>query len=80
MFIYLLWCHGEDGPEDLKATLDRERLVAIAETYEDSAFAIEILNAFLLKSDDVLLSESSDGIHSLERGWGGLHLQVVKAL
>jgi hypothetical protein len=29
MFIYLLRFHGEDGPEDLKATLDRERLITI---------------------------------------------------
>lgn len=92
MFIYLLWYHGEDGPEELKATVDRERLVTIAETYnEDGWFnsldksigsddLLNKLRTLLLKSDEDLSSEVKDGIHSLMFGWGGLHLQVVKAL
>jgi hypothetical protein len=92
MFIYLLWYHGEDGPEGLKATLDREHLLTIAETYnEDGWFdsldkssrgsdPLNTLKTLLLKSDEVLSSEVKDGIHYLMYGWGGLHLQVVKAL
>lgn len=81
--VYLLWYHAEDGPEELKATLDRSQLPSIAETYNADGWFDRIesdvmgnLKA-LLEIEDTELSEG-DGMHSLMSGWGALHLQVVE--
>ena len=85
MFIYLLWHHGEYGPEGLTATTDRNKILSIAEKYnKDGWFESVGLDPMaklndLLKNGDEALAEG-DGIHNLMDGWGGLHIQVVKAI
>lgn len=80
MIVYLTWHHGEDGPEGLEATLDRNKITEIALkslgafTDEGKQTAIQALDVLLEKTDEELLTE--DGIWGLHTGWGGLHLQI----
>lgn len=93
MYVYLLWSHAEDGPEELVATLDRDKVISLAkEQNRDGWFErvecdpVGRLEALLLKDDQELLRNSDpdnfgktqEGIHNLMGGWGGLHFQVVK--
>lgn len=82
-YIYLLWFHGEDGPEDLKATHNRDNLIQLVESYNSDGWferintdPIKVLIT-LLELTDQELSEG-DGVRPLTKGWGGLHLQTVK--
>ena len=82
-YIYLLWCHLEYGPECLKATEDRTKVVKMAESMDrdgwferSKAPVISKLLERLSHSDEILAE--GDGIHSLMNGWGGLHFQVVE--
>ena len=83
MYIYLLWDHGEDGPENLTATTDRTKLLEMAadknvgDWFERQAVNPICELKLLLEKSDKVLAEN-EGIHNLMRGWGGLHLQVVK--
>lgn len=87
-YVYLLWQHGEDGPEDLVATLDRLKVINIAKsldvndwfarvTREGELGVIETLEEVLRLSDEEL-AVRDHGITGLMHGWGGLHFQVVK--
>ena len=83
MYIYLFWSHGEYGPENLKATTNRSRVLTTCKSCDTDGWFqrcnLDPSNALLplLDKTDEDLSQG-DGIHSLMGGWGGLHFQVVK--
>lgn len=83
-YVYILSRYQEDGAEDVKATLNREHLPALLESYgdwvhEDTRKGL----ANLLEMSDASLAarygndKGSHG-HSLEHGWGGFQLHVVE--
>ena len=80
-FVYVLSDHGEDGAENMDATLDRSCLVwMVAQNWADcDASWIERTQGGLLpwleKSDEELATE--DGCACGE-GWGGMQLHVVE--
>lgn len=83
-YVYLLWDHAEEGPENLAATLDRSKLMGMLDAYfgnwSDEEARREIKNSLIdrLKlSDERLLAEDGSTGISLGYGWGGIHLQVV---
>ena len=81
MKLYLMWCHGEDGPEELRATTNRSMITDLLMIDSDgwSRGSFELAKSRLddlMQKTDAELSEQ-DGIHPLMRGWGGLHLQVT---
>ncbi len=75
--VYLLWTHLEDGPEELIATLDASKVLALAKSYYTeewmASYATDLVDMVekALKADEV-------GIFPLTVGWGGLHFQVVE--
>ena len=75
MKVYLLWWHREEGPEELKATLDPGKLVDMVKSYDEGWFK-RIDTDPLGELEKVDLEET--GIHPLMSGWGGLHLQIVE--
>lgn len=75
MIVYLLWTHGEDGPEELTGTTQLDRVVRLLhQNYPDDVKPIPEITERLVE----LVGKPLDvGIYPLSRGWGGLHLQVV---
>lgn len=77
MKIYLLWTHLEEGPEELIATLDKNKVLELAKAYytqeELESYAKDLVDMVekALKADKV-------DTYSLSTGWGGLHLQIVE--
>lgn len=80
-YVYLLWEHDEHGPENLVATLDRSKLVNLLDTFKwanhtaTQTLVHTDLEVLLLRTDEDL--SSNNGIHEIESGWGGIHLQVT---
>lgn len=77
-YVYLLWRHGEYGPVDTVATLDRSAIIPIVRAKFDEA-DWQIVERLLARDDAELAAKErladSDG-HKLCAGWGGAHLQV----
>jgi len=84
-YVYLLWSYNEYGPEDLSATLDRNKLPDLVKAYNAKGWfdryyekgeIPKYLEELLLKTDEELAA--GDGIRHLIDGWGGLCLQVTE--
>ena len=79
MKVYLLWSHLEDGPEDLKATLDPGKVVELAQTCDKDGWFERVGHEDLPERlQELLLTNPPVGTYHLMHGWGGLHLQVVE--
>lgn len=79
MKVYLLWSNDEYGPIDLKATLDRDKVVGIAKSLDvDDWFKRVGCEDLPERLQAIMLSNPPDDIYNLMGGWGGLHLQVVE--
>lgn len=78
MKVYLLWTHGEDGPEELRATLDRDKVLGLAKDYYTDDWIKKFAPNLMQRLDSILLSNPSNDIYNLVGGWGGLHLQIVE--
>ena len=77
--LYLLWYHDEYGPEDLKATLDADRVVALAKTFDTDGWFDRIQRPDILdRLQELMNTDPPVGITNLMDGWGGLHLQIVE--
>lgn len=80
--VFLLWSHGEYGPENLLATLNPADLPALFMSYDDGWFARiwDDPEQGPKISEDIkrFAEEGKVGIYSLTRGWGGLHFQIVQ--
>lgn len=70
-YVYLLWTHGEYGPEGLKATTSRPKIIEIAKQYDiknwmdgqswfdEVGTPIPALEELLKKTDKELVGETS---------------------
>lgn len=82
-YVYMLSDYGEDGAENVTATLDRSRLLALA----DENWPDEKLQAWRdrgkmglaqhLERSDAELAEERDG-WNCHFGWGGMQLHVIE--
>ena len=83
-YVWLLWDHEEDGPEEMFAFADREkamewvRITSLIANSEREA----ILSAFPAdtKLDEEIaweLNYSAANSWNLQKGWGGWHLTVT---
>ena len=80
MKVYMLYCYGEDGPQDVRVTTDKESVLKILESllpdyerFEGYADRARKTLAELLDADK---SNPESGM-PLDSGWGGLKLQIV---
>lgn len=75
-FAYLLWDHGEFGPDWIAATDDKEKVMSMFDAYEAECAcgspAIRARLTELLREPDAVRKEK------LARGWGVLHFQIVE--
>ena len=86
-YVYMLWFHQEGGPEDMVATLNRNRVMYIFRTgypeyierylKEEKKDLVKRLSE-ILSHDDEWIIEEYNGIFDITDVWGGLHFQVVK--
>lgn len=84
-YAYLLWRYNEEGPYDMKITLNRSAVVDLLKSYNLSELIqysetdpLLLLQSLLLKDDKYLATVPEDGQHGLTDGWGGLVFQVLK--
>ena len=94
-YLYLLWDHGEHGPNSIFATDRREDVPAMFDRYaqawstDTTPMRAKLIE--LLERDDEMLAGSDDGRGydcseddpprwPLAHGWGGPHLQVLRML
>ena len=81
-YVYLLWYHTEDGPDNVKASLSRDVIQAMVTSIDDDSEADKYLETFLplmKKADsDLYVDDVDGGIYKLGKGWGGLHFQIVE--
>jgi hypothetical protein len=84
-WVYLLWTHDEYGPERMRATLDRGRVVDLAKEERDfwlrvfdSPARVESWERCIEKLSALIEGGAGPEIYPLEDGWGGLHLQIVE--
>lgn len=76
--IYLLWYHGENGPEELTATSDPTMLEGMALSYNGDPTDLWV-NEKQIRKLQAELPEliKRPQIVALHDGWGGLHVQSV---
>lgn len=90
-YVYLLSVYGEHGAEDVVATLDRSKVMALFEASQFyRSYGREVaparaaewrdmtrpgLAALLDKPDEELVNHSG---HNCSDGWGGLQFHVVR--
>lgn len=67
--VYLLWTHGEHGPENLIATLDADVLRTLIGERCDADRVPELVGR---------LQRNEVGVMSMQFGWGGWHLQIAE--
>jgi len=78
-YVYLLWDHGEYGPEHLVATLDKRKLPELAKDLNEQDWFERTGKPNLVNNLAALLElDNRPGIYPLMDGWGGLHLQIVE--
>jgi len=75
MKVYLLWWHREEGPEELKATLNPDKLPEMVKSYDNGWFQ-RVSTDPVEELKGINLEEA--GVFSLMDGWGGLCLQIVE--
>jgi len=73
MKVYMLCTYQEDGPEEIRATLDPSKLIEMVKSYPWVTNEAEVLSKII--SGGKL--EESGGV-SLSKGWGGLMLSIVE--
>ena len=79
-FVYLLWNHGEYGPEDLFATLNHLQLYKILPELvakDDIDYVADELSKIFGSIEPIEHFAKNYGGHNLQVGWGGLHLSIV---
>ncbi len=80
--LYLLWNHGEHGPEDIAATLDRDKVLELGRSmwgpYASPTGAAEYETALRqhLSRDDTEIAGKAPA--QLGRGWGGVNFQIIE--
>ena len=80
-FIYLIWWHAEEGPEELRATDNIEKVGEMVKGYDKEGYFERLGRPALDKDAQIIANDNKDivGIYPLTYGgWGGLHLQVVE--
>jgi len=83
MKIYLTWDHGEDGPENLMATVNKAHIFEMVE--KSGYLEDKILSAAGCKKEDIkkkvdqIIENNECGVFSLFGGWGGLHIQIAES-
>lgn len=82
MKVYILSTYEEHGAEDVKATLDRDRVPALLLSYSpysrwgEAPFDVDFSKE--LERLKELLSEDAPGEYELSVGWGGWMLHIVE--
>ena len=73
MKVYLLNTYQEDGPEDIRATLDRASVEKLLVTHPYYQLCTEEYKAKSLKKLREILDDGGD----LGTGWGGFQLHII---
>ena len=75
-YVYLLWDHNEDGPTNLVATLEKEKVFDLALKVANGLYSED---SYILKSLKEAIDINEPDIYYLaEYDWGSLHLQIVE--
>ena len=81
MKCYLFWYHAEDGPEELKATLDINLVTSLAESYDGGDWFLRTDSKMsIMEKLNRAIAVNEIGIFPLMCGWGGLHFQIIELM
>lgn len=82
MKIYLIWDHLEDGPKDLKATDNKDKVIGMVDRSgyldDDYLARVNMTRPEIIELVNGIISKGEPDIYSLFGGWGALHLQIVE--
>ena len=77
--VYLIYSYNEDGPRNLVATLDIEKVVSLAKAFDTDNWFSRVGESPIPLLIDVLKEHgNTPEIYSLMSGWGGLVLEIVE--